>query len=128
MVTQMSLKTPCGHKTTVTAEKVGKVTKIHLDTTCPNLTKWGIDFELDKKDLLHIHNDVFMEKYKNATPSANCYTPATVMMAAWVENGLLAASLAKEAGKIEITFDKIKEKKVDSNGVDLTKINKKLSL
>ncbi len=107
MVTEISLKTICGHTTKVTATKEEKKTHVQIDTTCEKLKKWGTDFDVETKDLMGGSKTVLAQKSEKAPLTPTCFVPTTVMNACWLENGMISKNLAREMGKMEIIFDKL---------------------
>jgi len=107
MVTEISLNTICGHTTKVIATKEGKNTRIHIDTTCEKLKKWGTDFDMEMKDLMGGSETVLAQKTDKAPLTLTCFVPTTVMNACWLENGMISKNLARGMGKMEIIFDKL---------------------
>jgi hypothetical protein len=107
MVTEISLNTICGHTTKVIATKEGKSTRIHIDTTCEKLKKWGTDFDMEMKDLMGGSETVLAQKTDKVPLTPTCFVPTTVMNACWLENGMISKNLAREMGKMEIIFDKL---------------------
>ena len=75
MVTEISLKTICGHTTKVTATKEGKKTHVQIDTTCEKLKKWGTDFDVETKDLMGGSKTVLAQKTEKAPLNTHLFRP-----------------------------------------------------
>jgi hypothetical protein len=109
MVVTMSVDSLCGHMTYITAVTEGRKTHIHIETDCEKLKKWGCDFDLPNVEMSQQnipYYEIIMKTMKNAI-CENCYVPATVMNAYWVENEKVSKTLAKQIGKVEVTIEKI---------------------
>ncbi|MBN2109512.1 MAG: hypothetical protein JW705_00275 [Methanosarcinaceae archaeon] len=109
MVVTISVNPICGYKSYVTAVTGEKKTHIHIETDCEKLKKWGCDFDLRNVELVNQNipfYELTMKTMKNEICD-NCYIPATVMTAYWVENEKISKTLAAKLGKVTIDIDKI---------------------
>ncbi len=109
MVVTMSVDSFCGYKSYITAVTEGRKTHIHIETDCDKLKKWGCDFDLPNVELANQNipfYELIMKSMKNSICD-NCYVPATVMNAYWVENEKISKTLARQIGKVELSIDKI---------------------
>ncbi|WP_094226985.1 DUF6951 family protein [Methanolobus psychrotolerans] len=109
MVVTMSVESLCGYKTYVTAVTEGRKTHIHIETDCDKLKKWGCDFDLPNTEMSNQnipYYELIMKSMKNSI-CENCYVPATVMNAYWVENEKVSKTLVKKIHKVEIFIEKI---------------------
>ncbi|WP_319507667.1 DUF6951 family protein [Methanolobus sp. ZRKC5] len=109
MVVTMSVDSLCGYKTYITAVTEGRKSHIHIETGCEKLKKWGCDFDLPNADLATQnipYYELLMKSMKNKICD-NCYVPATVMNAYWVETENISKTLARKIEKVELTIDKI---------------------
>lgn len=107
MVTEISLNTICGHTTKIIATKEGKITHIHIKTTCDKLRKWGTHFDMEMKDFMGGSESILNQKSAKAPLTPTCLVPAAIMNACWLENDLISKNLARRMGKMEIIFDKL---------------------
>jgi len=107
MTTEISLNTICGHKTKIIATKEGKITHIHIKSSCEKIRKWGLRFDMGMEDLMGGPEGILAKKSQENPLTPTCYIPTTVMNALWLENEMISKNLAKKMGKMEIVFEKL---------------------
>lgn len=107
MVSEISLNTICGHKTTIIATREGKTTHIHVKSTCKKVRKWGVHFDMGMGDLMGGPDCILAKKSLENPLTPTCFIPATVMNALWLENEMISKNLARKMGKMEIIFEKL---------------------
>ncbi len=110
MTVIISLENICRNKTTVLAQHEGKNTRINVETTCEKIKKWGNEFNLPKIDLMDkdVAFDLLNKKREMYSICSNCYVPATVVNAFWIENGKISKDVAKQFDSVGIKFEEIR--------------------
>ncbi|MBN2109513.1 MAG: hypothetical protein JW705_00280 [Methanosarcinaceae archaeon] len=109
MVVIISMETICGNKTTVQAQNEGKSTHIFVHTTCEKIKQWGNDFNIPKIDLMNkdVSTELLTIRRTQYSICSNCYVPATVMNAYWIENEKIPKEIAKGYKAVDIKFEEI---------------------
>lgn len=95
--------TICDHVHVICAKKNGKNIDVSVDTTCENVKDISTLCVPVKEILVYAENHVCRMASRSRC-TATCLVPTGILLACWIEAGLLSETLCRKSAPLQIEF------------------------